>query len=59
LRKHGFSNAYELMKNLSRNNKQITYEDLFHFVENLEVSKEIKEELHNIKPENYVGSSFE
>ena len=59
LRKHGFSNAYELMKNLSRNNKQITYEDLYHFVENLEVSDEIKEELHKIKPENYVGTSFE
>ena len=59
LRKHGFSNAYELMKNLSRNNKQITLEQLFTFVENLEVSKEIKEELHNIKPENYVGTSFE
>ena len=46
------------MKNLSRNNKQITYEDLFHFVEKLEVSQEIKE-LHKIKPENYVGTSFD
>ena len=58
LRKHGVTNAYEMMKSLTRNNKVITCECLFEFIDELDVSEIVKEELLAITPENYIGTSF-
>ena len=55
LRREGFKNPYEKIKELTRNNKKITKTDLLVFINRLDVSKQIKEELINISPKNYTG----
>ena len=55
LRREGFKNPYEKIKELTRNNKKITKNDLLVFINRLDVSKQIKEELKNISPKNYTG----
>lgn len=58
MRKHGVSDAYEIMKSLTRKNEVITRECLFEFVNELDVSQIVKDELLAITPENYVGTAF-
>ena len=55
LRREGFKNPYEKIKELTRNNKKITKNDLLVFINRLDVSKQIKKELKNISPKNYTG----
>lgn len=55
LRREGFKNPYEKIKELTRNNKKITKTDLLVFINRLDVSKQIKKELKNISPKNYTG----
>ncbi len=55
LRREGYKNPYEKIKELTRNNKKITKTDLLVFINRLDVSKQIKEELKNISPKNYTG----
>jgi adenylosuccinate lyase len=55
LRREGYQNPYEKIKELTRNNKKITKNDLLVFINGLDVSKQIKKELKNISPKNYTG----
>lgn len=55
LRREGFKNPYEALKGLTRTNKKITKESISEFIETLEVSEAIKEELRQISPQNYTG----
>ena len=55
LRREGYKNPYEKIKELTRNNKKNTKTDLLVFINRLDVSKQIKEELKNISPKNYTG----
>tara|TARA_Y100000992_G_scaffold265331_1_gene202625 strand:- start:54 stop:1412 length:1359 start_codon:yes stop_codon:yes gene_type:complete len=55
LRKHQIPNAYEMMKELTRTNKQITKETIDIFVGNLPISEEIKREIMEVSIKNYVG----
>ena len=55
LRREGYKNPYEKIKELTRNNKKITKNDLLVFINRLDVSKQIKDELKNISPKNYTG----
>ncbi|MEC7286584.1 MAG: adenylosuccinate lyase [Bacteroidota bacterium] len=55
LRREGYKNPYEKIKELTRNNKKITKNDLLVFINRLDVSEQIKEELKNISPKNYTG----
>ncbi len=55
LRREGYKNPYEKIKELTRNNKKITKNDLLVFINQLDVSKQIKDELKNISPKNYTG----
>lgn len=55
LRREGYKNPYEKIKELTRNNKKITKTDLLVFINRLDVSKQIKKELKNISPKNYTG----
>jgi len=57
LRKHGHQNAYELFKDLTRTNEKIDIDDIRIFIQNLEISENIKSELHSITAENYIGNS--
>ncbi|MEK7113295.1 MAG: adenylosuccinate lyase, partial [Patescibacteria group bacterium] len=54
LRREGAEMPYEKLKELSRGRK-LTLEDIYKFVDSLEVSEKVKKELKNITPENYIG----
>ena len=55
LRREGVPNPYEMLKDLTRSNEQITADSIASFIDNLAVSAEIKEELRQISPSNYTG----
>lgn len=55
LRKEGYPNPYEALKELTRKNEKITKESIAGFIETLETSKEVKDRLRSITPFNYTG----
>ncbi len=55
LRREKFPKPYEALKALTRKNEKITKESLHTFIDNLDVSTEIKDELKLITPSNYIG----
>lgn len=55
LRREGYPNPYEALKDLTRTNTVINKESIHAFIETLNVSKEIKTELKAITPSNYLG----
>jgi adenylosuccinate lyase len=55
LRRENYPNPYESLKNLTRTNEKIDAVSIAKFIETLDVSAEVKRELKNITPENYVG----
>ena len=55
LRRESYPNPYESLKKLTRTNSIINKESIFNFIEELNVSDEIKEELKKISPYNYTG----
>lgn len=55
LRREGYPNPYEALKGLTRTNAAITKKSMGDFIETLEVSQEIKDELKVITPQNYTG----
>ncbi|AHM62551.1 adenylosuccinate lyase [Flammeovirgaceae bacterium 311] len=55
LRREGIPNPYEQLKALTRGQGNITEATFKKFIEELEVSPEIKEELGRITPHNYTG----
>ena len=55
LRREGYPKPYEALKALTRTNERIDEKAIRVFVETLEVSDAIKEELRRLRPENYTG----
>lgn len=55
LRREGYPNPYEALKDLTRTNKAISKENLHEFIDRLEVSNSVKDELKRITPFNYTG----
>jgi len=55
LRREGYPNAYEKLKELTRTRKTINKIAIQEFIRKLEVSEKIKKELLEITPENYTG----
>ena len=55
LRREGYPKPYEALKDLTRTNQVITEQSIKEFIETLNVSKDIKEELLLITPYNYIG----
>lgn len=55
LRREGYPNPYEALKGLTRTNEVINKESMSDFIETLEISEEIKNELKSITPQNYTG----
>ena len=55
LRREGYSNPYEIMKELTRNNQKIDKESLHGFIDDLKIDDTIKKELKQISPYNYTG----
>ena len=57
LRREGYPKPYEALKALTRQNTAITEESIHAFIHTLDVSEEIKQELHRLTPSNYIGLS--
>jgi adenylosuccinate lyase len=55
LRREGYPNPYEALKELTRTHGVINQEAIHSFIHTLKISAEIKEELLAISPSNYVG----
>ena len=46
---------YETLKNLTRTNEKVNKESIRNFIETLNVSQSIKDELRSLSPQNYTG----
>ncbi len=55
LRREGFPKPYEALKALTRTGEHITREVISNFIDSLDISEEVKAELHAITPHNYTG----
>jgi adenylosuccinate lyase len=55
LRREAYPNPYEALKGLTRTNEAITKDSIHAFIGTLEVSEEIKTELLQITPSNFLG----
>ena len=55
LRREAYPNPYETLKALTRTNKKMDEKTIHEFIQTLEVSDEIKQELMAITPWNYTG----
>jgi len=55
LRREAYPNPYEALKDLTRTNQKITAETMAVFIDGLNISAELKEELKQITPFNYTG----
>ncbi len=55
LRKEGFPNPYEALKDLTRTNSTINREAIHKFIEKMEINEKLKTKLKTITPFNYTG----
>ena len=55
LRREGYPNPYEALKDLTRTNTVINQEAIHNFIGTLNVSEEVRAELMHITPSNYLG----
>ncbi|WP_179414040.1 adenylosuccinate lyase [Mucilaginibacter sp. E4BP6] len=55
LRREGYPNPYEALKELTRTNTQINADTIAEFVHTLQVSDSVKEEIKKVSPSNYTG----
>lgn len=55
LRREGYPKPYEALKALTRTNEGITETSIREFIDTLQVSDSVKEELKKITPHNYTG----
>ena len=55
LRREAYPHPYEALKQLTRTNKPMSQELIHEFINTLNVSDEVKEELKAITPHNYTG----
>lgn len=55
LRREGYPNPYETLKQLTRTNEKINAQSISEFIDTLNVSDRVKEELRAITPHTYVG----
>ena len=55
LRREGYPHPYETLKQLTRTNSAVTAESIAAFIDTLDVTPEVKEELHRLSPATYTG----
>ena len=55
LRREAYPNAYEALKGLTRTNEKINAQSIAAFIETLDVSESVKQEMRVITPSNYTG----
>ena len=55
LRREGYPHPYETLKQLTRTNSTVTAQSIAEFIDTLQVSPEVKAELHALSPHTYTG----
>jgi adenylosuccinate lyase len=55
LRKEGYPNPYEALKELTRKNEKVTRESIVAFIDGLNIDDRLKTRLKDISPFNYTG----
>lgn len=55
LRREGFENPYNMLKELTRTNEKINGNSIGKFIDSLQITDALKDELKQITPYNYVG----
>lgn len=55
LRREGYPNPYETLKQLTRTNAKVTAESIAEFIETLDVNEGVKAELRRLSPHSYTG----
>ncbi len=55
LRREGYPNPYETLKELTRTGEKITEKTITEFINNLDIHEDIKVELRELSPFNYTG----
>ena len=55
LRREGYPKPYEALLDLTRTNEKITRESILDFIESLEITEAVKDELRGVTPFNYTG----
>ncbi len=55
LRREGYPHPYETLKALTRTNTTVDADSISRFIDSLEVSDAVKEELHRLSPHSYTG----
>ena len=55
LRREGYLGAYEKLKDLTRKNKKINQTIIYKFIDSLDITSKVKDDLKKITPFNYVG----
>lgn len=55
LRREGYPNPYEALKELTRTNTKMNHESISAFINTLNVSEDVKNELRAITPQSYTG----
>ena len=55
LRREAYPNPYEALKALTRTNSKVTQASIAEFIDTLDVSVELKEQLKQLSPSNYTG----
>lgn len=55
LRREGYPQPYEALKNLTRGRALVTREVLHEFIDTLDIADTVKDELKQLTPHNYVG----
>ncbi len=58
LRREGYPNPYEALKELTRTNEAITRESIARFIDELNVAESVKAELRKLSPSTYTGISL-
>lgn len=55
LRREGYPQPYEALKALTRTNTVVDEKAIYEFIETLNISDAVKEELHRLSPQSYTG----
>lgn len=55
LRREGYPNPYEALKELTRTNTQVNAQTIAEFVDTLQINDGVKQEIKAITPQNYTG----
>ncbi|QQS50385.1 MAG: adenylosuccinate lyase [Bacteroidota bacterium] len=55
LRREGYPNPYEALRDLTRTNRKIGQQEISTFIESLDIDEQVKKELKQITPFNYTG----